>query len=73
MTQRTPSGTGNGNASCPCSAESMNERQIGAASSVLVPPGIGALFALPDPGADVDFLFSDVVPRMQRSGLRDDR
>jgi pyrimidine oxygenase len=33
----------------------------------------GALFALPDPGADVDFLFSDVVPRMQRSGLRDDR
>ena len=26
----------------------------------------GVLFALPDPGADVDFLFSEIVPRMHR-------
>jgi pyrimidine oxygenase len=30
----------------------------------------GVLFALPDPVADVDFLFSDVLPRMRRAGLR---
>ena len=32
----------------------------------------GVLFALPDPDADLDFLFSDVVPRMQRAGLRNE-
>jgi alkanesulfonate monooxygenase SsuD/methylene tetrahydromethanopterin reductase-like flavin-dependent oxidoreductase (luciferase family) len=30
----------------------------------------GVLFALPDPRADVDFLFEEVVPRMARAGLR---
>jgi len=30
----------------------------------------GVLFALPDPRADVDFLFTEIVPRMERAGLR---
>jgi pyrimidine oxygenase len=33
----------------------------------------GVLFALPDPEADVNALFSEVVPRMQRAGLRSER
>jgi pyrimidine oxygenase len=32
----------------------------------------GVLFALPDPHADVDFLFEEIVPRMARAGLRED-
>jgi pyrimidine oxygenase len=31
----------------------------------------GVLFALPDPVADVDFLFEEIVPRMARAGLRE--
>jgi alkanesulfonate monooxygenase SsuD/methylene tetrahydromethanopterin reductase-like flavin-dependent oxidoreductase (luciferase family) len=31
----------------------------------------GVLFALPDPIADVDFLFGEIVPRMRRAGLRE--
>ena len=30
----------------------------------------GVLFALPDPVVDVDFLFAEIVPRMERAGLR---
>ena len=31
----------------------------------------GVLFAVPDPDADVDFLFAEIVPRMARAGLRE--
>src|SRR5262245_18332955 len=31
----------------------------------------GVLFAVPDPGADVDFLFAEIAPRMERAGLRE--
>jgi pyrimidine oxygenase len=30
----------------------------------------GVLFAVPEPGADVDYLFAEIVPRMVRAGLR---
>ena len=33
----------------------------------------GVFFALPDPAADVDFLFGEIVPRMQHAGLRGPR